>query len=268
MAQFGADFGGSMPEYYDRILGPAQFDAFAADLAGRLPSRPPGEVLEIACGTGLVTRRLRERLAPEIGLVATDLSDAMLAYARGKVPGKIEWRTADAAALPFADGSFGAVVCAFGIMFVPDKDKGFSEMRRVLRAGGTLLFNVWESLERNPHAKAGSEVIEGLFPGDREMQFARAPYGFHDRDLIRSLLEKAGFREVRVDSVSVPIRSPSAHEYATGSLKGTPRSLLLQQRGADLEEVIGKVAAALARLGGEKPFQVTGQGIVFQASAA
>ena len=267
MAQFGADFGGSMPEHYDRILGPAQFDAFARDLALRLPARPPGDVLEIACGTGLVTRRLRERLNAGVRLVASDLSEAMLAYARDKVRGDIEWRTADAANLPFPDASFGAVVCAFGIMFVPDKSRAFLEMRRVLREGGAVLFNVWDSLERNPHAKASCEAMESLFPGDKEMQFARAPYSFHDRGLIGRLLEEAGFRTPRVDSVSVRIRSPSAREYASGSIKGTPRSLLVQQRGADLEQVIDRIGAALARVGGEKPFEVTGNAVVFQATA-
>jgi ubiquinone/menaquinone biosynthesis C-methylase UbiE len=124
-----ADFTGSMPEYYDRIMGPAQFDAFAADLVGRLSTRPPGDVLEIACGTGIVTRRLRERLDSRLRLVASDLSRSMLDYARQKLGGMrgIEWREADAAALPFKDASFGAVVCAFGVMFVPDKKAVFRE---------------------------------------------------------------------------------------------------------------------------------------------
>jgi len=141
MAQFGADFGGSMPEYYDRILGPAQFDAFAADIAGRLPAKPPGPVLEIACGTGRVTAKLRARLAPEVRLVASDLSEQMLGYARSRVPGDIEWQAADASALPFEGGRFAATVCSFGIMFVPDKNKALSEMRRVLADGGTLLLD-------------------------------------------------------------------------------------------------------------------------------
>jgi ubiquinone/menaquinone biosynthesis C-methylase UbiE len=109
-------FGGSMPDFYDRIMGPAQFELYGADLARRLPASPGGDMLEIACGTGRVTRQLRERLAAEVRLVATDLSDAMLEYGRRKVEGKIEWRKADATALPFADASFAAAVCAFGIM--------------------------------------------------------------------------------------------------------------------------------------------------------
>src|SRR5262245_58687236 len=123
MADVMRNFSGSIPEFYDSIMGPAQFEPFAAELAARVPAKPAGDVLELACGTGRVTRHLRGRLSPGVRLVATDISDAMLQYARGKVQGAVEWRTADACALPFEDASFGAVVFAFGVMFVPDRKK-------------------------------------------------------------------------------------------------------------------------------------------------
>src|SRR5437899_7054178 len=163
MVDTARDFSGSIPEYYDSILGPAQLNALAADLVRRIPVRPKGDVLELACGTGIVTQRLRERVDSTFRLVATDLSEPMLAYARNKVKGKIDWRLADAAALPFKDDTFGAVVCSLGVMFVPEKAKFFSEARRVLLEGGTLLFNAWDQLERNPHAKAAAALMEGMF---------------------------------------------------------------------------------------------------------
>jgi ubiquinone/menaquinone biosynthesis C-methylase UbiE len=267
MAQYGADFGGSMPEYYDRVLGPAQFDPFAAELVRRLPARPGGDVLEIACGTGLVTRRLRARLDPAVRLHASDLSEAMLSYARNQVPGAIEWRTADATALPFDDAAYAAVVCAFGIMFVPDKPRAFREMRRVLRPGGTLLFNVWQDIERNAHGRIASEVLERLFPGDPEMRGARAPYEFHDRERIRRLVEGAGFGTPRFDDVRIPIRAPTARHYATGILRGTPRGLLLQNRGVDLEVLIDEYAAELAREGGAEPLELEANATFVQAEA-
>src|SRR5205085_1416194 len=150
----------------DSILGPAQLESLAADLVRRLPVRPRGDVLELACGTGIITERLRERIDGNFRIVATDVSDAMLAYARNKVKGKIDWRLADAAALPFKDETFGAVVCAFGVMFVPEKAKLFGEARRVLLEGGTLLFNVWDGIEANLQAKVAAEVIEEMFAGD------------------------------------------------------------------------------------------------------
>src|SRR3954465_7545513 len=129
MVDTARDFSGSIPEYYDSILGPAQLHALAADLVKRIPVRPKGDVLELACGTGIVTQRLRERVDSNFRLVATDVSDAMLAYARNKVKGRIDWRIADMQALPFKENTFGLVVCGFGVMFLPDKKKVFGEAR-------------------------------------------------------------------------------------------------------------------------------------------
>jgi SAM-dependent methyltransferase len=265
-----AQFGGSIPEYYDRILVAAQFDAFALDLAGRLPARPPGDLLEIACGTGAVTRRLRERLDSSLRVVATDVSKPMLDYGRGKfaaVAG-IEWREADACRLPFADASFGAAACSFGVMFFPDKPAAFRETRRVLRKGGRFVFSVWDSLENNLHSRANAEVMDELFPGDPEMQWGRTPYAFNDPALIRGLLEQAGFAEPKFDKVRRPVECASAREWATGQMRGTPRGALIEQRGRSLDEVIDKVALALARIGGGRPFKAQAQALLIEAVAA
>src|SRR4051812_2130222 len=182
MTSTASNFTGSIPEYYETCLGPAWFEKFAEDLALRLATRPKhGDVLEIACGTGIVTRKLRERLQQGVNLVATDLSKAMLDFARNKLASEkeIEWREADATKLPFADGQFGAVVCAFGVMFVPDRAKAFSEARRVLKEGGTFLFNVWDRKEELAHAMAIGKAFAELFPGDAEMQYD-LPYEMYD----------------------------------------------------------------------------------------
>jgi SAM-dependent methyltransferase len=266
MVDMSASFSGSIPEYYDSCLGPAWFDAFAADLAQRLPAKPPGDVLEIACGTGLVTRRLRERLDPTVRLVATDLSKAMLDYARGKpsVSKDVEWREADAVNLPFGDGQFGAVVCAFGVMFVPDKKAAFREAHRVLKEGGILLFNVWDRIEENPHAAASAEVVEGLFPGDEEMRF-RIPYEMHDPALLQQLLAEAHFVEVQIEKKRLQLDRVTARTVAIGQIRGTPRSLLIEKRGVSLDDVVEKLTAALAKIGGAGPYRGPAQAVVVEA---
>lgn len=267
MVDTAADFGGSIPEYYDSVLGPAQFEAIAADLVRRLPVRPKGDVLELACGTGIVTERLRARVDSSFRVVATDISEAMLAYARNKVKGKIDWRKADAAALPFKDETFGAVVCGLGVMFVPDKKKLCGEVRRVMLEGGTLLFNVWDRLERNPQGKATAEVFERLFPDDPEMRFAALPYGFADHDVIRRHLDEARFADVRIEPLAIQIKAPSARAYATGQIRGTPRGELIEKKGAGIDAVIDQVAGALAAVGGAEPFSVEAHLLVVQAKA-
>jgi SAM-dependent methyltransferase len=213
-----------------------------------------------------VTRRLRERLDPTVRLVATDLSKAMLDYARDKLGEAkgIEWREADAVNLPFGDGEFGAVVCAFGIMFVPDKKAAFREARRVLKEGGILLFNVWDRIEENPHAAASAEVVEGLFPGDEEMRF-RIPFEMHDRALLQRLLAEAHFSEVQIERKRLQLDRVSARTMAIGLIHGTPRSLLIEKRGVSLDEVVEKVAAALAKIGGADPYRGPAQAVIAAA---
>src|SRR5215510_14812195 len=268
-APWMADFAAFNPEYYDRCLGPAWFNAFGADLAQRLPHRPPGDVLELACGTGIATRLLRERLDPALRLVGSDLSNTMLNFARGRLSdrGGIEWHQADAAGLPFDDGEFGAVVCAFGIMFVPDKRGAIGEARRVLTKGGILLFNVWDRIERNPHAQACTEVLEQLFPGDEEIG-VREPYGMYDAAMLRGLLTGARFREIRVEQKQVEVHSVSARTIATGLIRGTPRSRLIERHGVSLDEVVERVTDALEKIGGADPYRGPASAVMVEGRAS
>jgi SAM-dependent methyltransferase len=268
MVDVRANFSGSIPEYYDSCMGPAIFSPFADDLVRRLAVRPSGDVLEIACGTGIVTRRLRSRLEPSVRLVASDLSRAMLDYARRKLgePKGVEWREADACRLPFADGEFGAVVCAFGVMFVPDRQAAFREVRRVLKAGGTFLFNVWDRIEEVPHGMAGAAALESFFPGDPEMRFT-TPYEMHDPVLLRELLAGARFQALRIETKRVQVDGASARTLATGQIRGTPRSALIEKRGVSLDAVIDKVTEELARVGGADPYRSHAQAVVVEACA-
>src|SRR5262245_41278862 len=131
-------FVGSIPENYDRYMGPLMFEPYAIDLVDRLSVPENATVLEVACGTGIVTRRLRNCLPDSVRLVATDLNPDMIAYAQNQssTTDAIKWQQADALNLPFDTDSFDAVVCQFGLMFFPDKEAGAREAWRVLRPGG------------------------------------------------------------------------------------------------------------------------------------
>jgi SAM-dependent methyltransferase len=268
MIQPSANFGGSIPDYYDRCLGPAWFDPFAAELAALVPADETGDVLEIACGTGLATRRLRERLPRTRRLVATDLSKAMLDYARAKLAGLegIEWREADACELPFGDAQFSAVVCAFGVMFVPDKVAAFREIRRVLAPGGLFLFDVWDRIDKVPAAAINAKVLEEFFPGDAQVRFP-APFLMHDHKSLRELLQGTGFGQVHIEDKSIAVGGLSARTIATGQIRGTPRSAVIEQRGVSLDTAIDKVTAALAQAGGADPWRGTASAVFVQARA-
>jgi ubiquinone/menaquinone biosynthesis C-methylase UbiE len=177
MSDRAADFIGSIPAFYDQGLGPIFFTEFADDIARRVAVSVPSPVLEIAAGTGIVTRRLRDLLPSEAQLIATDLNPPMLEVARGKFrpDEKVEFQPADATALPFPDASIDAIVCQFGVMFFPDKDMGYREAHRVLVGGGRYLFSVWDSHRHNPIGRLMTEILTGLFPRDPP-QFYQVPF--------------------------------------------------------------------------------------------
>ena len=245
MTDLRTSFGGSIPEYYDRCLGPAWFGPAAHELVKRVPADPNGDVLEIACGTGLVTREIRKRLVPARKLVATDLNKPMLDYAAGKLAdfSGIEYREADATNLPFGNGEFAVVVCGLGLMFVPDKKRALAEMRRVTKPGGCIAISTWDSIEENTYAKVYAETIEGLFPNDPDIKF-RLPWELHDEKGLRDLLTAAGYRDIEIVKNRLPVGG-DARTIATGQVRGTPRGLLLEKKGMSMEDAIERVTHAI-----------------------
>jgi SAM-dependent methyltransferase len=268
VADSSSIFAGSIPELYDRYLGPVVFEPYAVDLARRVADNAGDAVLETACGTGVLTRQLRARLAPDVRLVATDLNQPMIDHARAGLgsAGQIEWQQADCVALPYPSASFSALACQFGLMFVPDKAAALREARRVLADGGLLAFNVWGSLEDNPFALAMHDTIVRCFPADPPMFFT-LPHGFHDAEQWHTLLSAQGFVDQHSDWVTLEARSPTALDLATGFVRGTPMSHAIQERGGDFARIVESVATAFGQLGGEAPFRFTMRALVITARA-
>jgi ubiquinone/menaquinone biosynthesis C-methylase UbiE len=241
-------FAGSIPEIYDRLMVPLIFEPYAVDLAGRVAAQAPRDVLETAAGTGVLTRALASRLAPSTRIVASDLNQPMLDQAaRRQQGGIVEWKQADALALPFDDHSFDVVACQFGAMFFPDKVQGYKEARRVLRPGGRFLFNVWDRIAVNEFADVVTETLAGLFPDDPPRFMARTPHGHHDVERIRQDLKAAGFAEVAIDAVDARSRAPSARHVAVAYCQGTPlRNEIEARDAARLEEATDRAADAVA----------------------
>jgi SAM-dependent methyltransferase len=263
-----AAFIGLIPENYDRYLGPALFEPFAADIVERVNVREGASVLELACGTGIVTRRLRDHLPHSVRLVATDLNEAMLAYAAHKFRPEeaIELKQADAADLPFEDKSFDAVVCQFGLMFVPDKERAVREAYRVLKSGGAFHFSVWDAIERNDLAHIAHTTIKTFFEHDPP-NFYETPFCLHDPEAIKSLLSAAGFQDAQLSLLTLPSISPSALEAATGLVEGNPVRVAIEERNPSaLPEIVTAVAAAVASRCGDNP--VRGRMQAFVCAAA
>lgn len=249
-------FSGSIPKLYETYLVPLIFEPYATDLANRLAPRTLSRVLEIAAGTGVVTRALASVLPERVSIVATDLNQAMLDQAA--VVGTrrpVEWRQADALQLPFADGTFDAVVCQFGVMFFPEKSKAFSEARRVLRPGGVFVFNVWDRIEENEFADTVTTALESLFPKDPPRFLARTPHGYCDRSTIERDLANGGFTKLaRIVTVAARSRAKSSRVPAIAYCQGTPLMNEIETRDASrLGEVTEIAAEAIAQRFGRGP---------------
>lgn len=249
MADIDKVFTGSIPKLYDTHLVPLIFEPYAADLVHRLGSRSLSRVLEIAAGTGVVTRALASALDENVSLVATDLNQAMLDHASAVGTKRaVEWRQADAMQLPFGEGIFDAVVCQFGVMFFPDKSKAFSEARRVLKPGGVFIFNVWDRITENEFADVVTIALESLFPKEPPRFLARTPHGYHDHRIIERDLANGGFINApRIDTLAARSRATSFRIPAIAYCQGTPLRNEIETRDpARLGEATDIAAEAIA----------------------
>ncbi|MDQ3750028.1 MAG: class I SAM-dependent methyltransferase [Acidobacteriota bacterium] len=243
-------FSGSIPKLYETYLVPLIFEPYAADLVNRLASRSLGRILEIAAGTGVVTRALAAALPDSVSIVATDLNQAMLDQASAVGTKRtVKWRQADAMQLPFPDETFDAVVCQFGVMFFPEKSKAFSEARRVLRSGGIFIFNVWDRIEENEFADTVTTALESVFPDDPPRFLVRTPYGYYDHSTIERDLANGGFTaSPQITTVTARSRAESSQVPAIAYCQGTPLRNEIEARDASrLGEATDIAAEAIAQ---------------------
>jgi SAM-dependent methyltransferase len=245
-------FVGSIPELYDRYLGPVLFEPYARDLARRLP-RDARRVLEIAAGTGRATRHLAAQLTDDGELVATDLNEPMLACAKAILRDtRITWRQADALALPFDDAEFDAVACQFGLMFVPEPARATREMHRVTRAGGRLLLSTWDDVARNGATAVLQALIARRFPEDPPA-FMCTPFSMADAGALAAVIAAGGWRNVHVETIAYVGEAPSAAHLATGFVRGNPLWNQLVERELEADAFELAVARVLADRFGDSP---------------
>jgi ubiquinone/menaquinone biosynthesis C-methylase UbiE len=261
-------FVGPLSAVYAEHLVPLIFEPYAVDLVNRLTARPRPitRLLEVAAGTGVVTRELASRLPGRVEIVATDLNAAMLEQAAKTGTSRVvEWQKADAMQLPFPNESFDAVVCQFGVMFFPDKAKAFAETRRVLKPGGVFIFSVWDRMEENDFGRLAHLEQESLFPADPPRFLARVVFGHHDREVLTRALADGGFTAApQVDTIAARSRASSPRIAAFAWCQGTPLRGEIEARDASrLEEATDAVAASIAKHFGSGAVDGKIQAVVF-----
>lgn len=260
MAETDKLFAGPIPEIYDRLLVPLLFEGYAGDLAERIASLAPRDVLEIAAGTGALTRAMASRLDGTARIVASDLNQAMLDKAveqQGDGEPAIVWRQADALALPFEDRNFDLVACQFGVMFFPSKGQGYAEAYRVLRPGGHFLFNAWDRIAVNDFPQIVQDAVQAIFPDDPPRFMERTPHGYNDPETIRQDLTTAGFHAVSIETLGRKSRADSARTVATAYCQGTPLRNEIEARSPSdgVEKATRAATEALTRRFGDGPIE-------------
>ena len=211
-------FNGARSTHYDNLLGPFLFEPYGKEMANRVPVKNVQSVLELASGTGRVTKHLRERLPASVKLVASDLSPDMLEIAKSKfTDGQApEWVIADMQNLPFESNTFDVVVCQYGIMFPPDKQKVFDEVYRVLKPGGSFLFSTWEKTDSVEIFKLiYNDHVLPFFVGEDPDRFL-VPYSLHDPAQLKGYLTKGGFSQATIERLILNGVSESAHNLVQG----------------------------------------------------
>ncbi|MGA8846291.1 MAG: methyltransferase domain-containing protein [Nocardioides sp.] len=249
-------FIGTVPDLYEALMVPMIFEQGAADLAQEIAALDPSDLLEIAAGTGVLTRAVVAR-CPGARIVATDLNEPMLAIAARTVPegSNVVWKCADAQQLELADDSFDVVACQFGVMFFPDRPQAFAEARRVLRDGGTYALNTWDSLATNDFARVITEALVAAAPQEPLLFMERTPHGLHDEELLRSELAGVGFSSVTCEWVEGVSRSTAA-DAALAYCQGTPmRGMLDAHSSLDPETGTRLGAEALLARYGPGPIE-------------
>lgn len=225
-------FAGPVPDIYERYMVPLMFEPYARNLVAHVKDSMPERVLELAAGTGVVTRALATSLPAAVTIIATDLNPQMLVQAQAVGTTRaVEWRQADAMSLPFPDASFDLVVCQFGVMFFPDKRRALAEAARVLRPRGRLIFSVWDRIEKNEFAATVQGAVGSMFPDRPPTFMSRVPHGYFDPDAIQRDLQGGGLaRPASIEFVCLPTTAESPRVPAIALCQGTPMRLEIEAR--------------------------------------
>jgi ubiquinone/menaquinone biosynthesis C-methylase UbiE len=216
-------------ETYESYMGPALFAPWASYLVQSANPQPGERVLDVACGTGIVARRVALHVELNGTITGLDLNPNMLTVARAAAKREglaIEWHEGRAEKLPFPDGSFDLALCQFALMFFDDLRAALAEMHRVLTSDGRLLLSVWQGIERHPFYQTLHEAIQARLG----MSVVQDIFALGDADELRGLLTGAGFQHVEIEAVSMIAHFPNPEGFLAGEIDVDTAAIPSMQR--------------------------------------
>lgn len=244
---------------YEALLVPALFGEWASKVADAAALRPGHRVLDVACGTGVLSREARARVGPRGSVTGLDPGRGMLAVAAELDP-EVRWQAGRAEELPFEDAAFDRVVSQFGLMFFREPARALREMLRVVEPEGRVTLAVWDAIEQLPAYAASAAILDEL-AGAEAADCVRAPFALGDAARVRGLIEEAGGRVVAQETPVGEARFPSVRSMMEADLRGWLPLLGVTLDEALIERILVEAEAHLAGL-------VTPSGeLVFETSA-
>jgi ubiquinone/menaquinone biosynthesis C-methylase UbiE len=240
---------GDAPLAYDNYIVEAFMQDYSRRLVEAATIMTGDRVLDVACGTGVVTRLAASKTGPEGRVVGFDLNPGMLARARAAdgTAAWIEWREGSATEMPFTDASFDRVLCQQGLQFIPDKAAALTEMHRILAPEGRLVLSVWRSIEHCPWQEAIANAVERHIGKDPAV-LVRSAFSLGDADQLRQTIASVGFNNVDIRVERDTIRHASLVEYVSGYLSATPIAAAVAGLDAETQgKIVADVRDALAK---------------------
>lgn len=246
----------TIPKVYEQYLGPYLYEPYSKFVTNRIIGNPQN-VLEIGVGSGRLTKHLVKKISKEAKLTAIDINPNMLDIARQKInAANVKFEVADAQELPFADNSFDLVICQFGFMFLPNKQKGFNEAWRVLKPRGQFLFVTWDKAENNITLHISQQIILQLLEAIPPVYFGKAYYAMNNPEELRNYTKVAGFENGTVEKITLEGKCPSAMDAAIGFIEGNSIIKEILKEGPELLHTIKTtIASKINEQVGKDPIQ-------------
>ena len=234
---YGKSFGGTPAENYQRYFVPSIGGPVADDLIGIAALQPGQRVLDVACGTGVVTRLAAERVGPAGAVAGLDVNPGMLAVARATTPSDlaIEWHEASAESMPLAEKRFDVVLCQMGLQFIPNKLGALREMRRILASGGRAIVTV-PGPKPPIFAIMTDALARHLSP--QAASFADLVFSLHDVNELTELMRSSGFQDIDVQARPKSLRVPAPAEFLWQYIYSTPVAVAAVQAGEAKREAL------------------------------
>ncbi|NQW22046.1 MAG: methyltransferase domain-containing protein [SAR202 cluster bacterium] len=266
--QYWNQASGNVAQIYEEQNVPSMFRPLAELTLQHVVVNESDQVIDVACGTGILGRLVAKKLGKGGSMMGVDLNYGMIEVAKQHTPAtdaSVEWQQGDATELPFPDASFDAAFCQQGLQFFPDKVAALKELRRVTTPGGSMILTVWSAV--SPVNAAISDAL-ARYVNDGAAQNALSPYAFRDPEVIKGLMIEAGIQGITMETLVVERLMGQGEDSILRLIAGTPYGVDLGKADEATQRAVAKdVAESLQEFRGDNGLVVPQETHLIRATA-